>query len=59
MKNKQKYIPPYVSLFYVELEEGIANSSATVSGGGSDEPHTPLVEGWGAEELGGSTSGDF
>lgn len=57
--EKMKYTSPAIEIADVELEQGIAASSATLSGGSNGTPDLPAADGWGAEELGGSTSGDF
>jgi hypothetical protein len=57
--KKMIYTTPAIGIAVVELEQGIAASSATLSGGEPPNQNAPEVIGWGAEELGGSTSGDF
>jgi|GEM_PF-1228297 len=48
MKNKNPlpYEAPAIEVQYVELEQGIAAASATVSGGDSDTPYQPDVTDW-------------
>lgn len=46
-KNLLPYLAPKVDRYIVELEQGIAASSATVSGGSNGTPYTPDVAAWG------------
>jgi len=45
-KKTKKYVAPTIELTIVELEQGIAASSATISGGDPDTPYQPQVEDW-------------
>lgn len=50
--TKRAYLAPIMHVMYITLEEGIATSSARVSGGmDSKNPHTPGIEGWGDEPV--------
>jgi len=44
--KKRKYLTPEIQVMHIELEQGIAASSATVSGGNSSNPYQPEVEEW-------------
>ncbi|WP_156307903.1 hypothetical protein [Sphingobacterium endophyticum] len=60
MENKKKkYVAPKVECIPVQLEQGLAISSATISGGVNGSEFTPDVEEWGAEENGGYSRGDL
>lgn len=60
MENKKKkYVAPKVECIPVQLEQGLAISSATISGGVDGSEYTPDVEEWGTEENGGYSRGDL
>lgn len=44
--KKLRYKAPTLEVVHVELEQGIAASSATISGGDSGNPFAPEVEDW-------------
>jgi len=48
MKREEKirYVAPTINVVLVELEQGIAASSATLSGGSGATPYQPEVESW-------------
>ena len=48
MKNnkKIKYEAPTIEMMIVELEQGIAAASVTLSGGDSGAPNQPQVDDW-------------
>jgi len=51
-KNKKKYEAPVLQVTLVELEQGIAAASATVSVGNNPAtPNQPAVNDWGAGGL--------
>ena len=43
LRSKQPYIPPYIEMFTIETEEGIATNSVAVVPGGGD---SSLEEQW-------------
>ena len=48
MKNKKEYVAPVLEVTLVELEQGIAAASATVSVGNNPAtPNQPEVNNWG------------
>ena len=49
--NKIGYEAPEIKLTIVELEQGIAAASATLSGGNEANPFQPSVEDWKVEGL--------
>lgn len=56
--KKLKYEAPTLEVVCIELEQGIAASSATVSGGDGTNPYQPEVDDW--EDGGfGSQNGDL
>lgn len=60
MKNRNllPYAVPTFDWYLIELEQGVAASSATVSGGTNGAPYTPEVNFW--EDAGsGYNKGDF
>lgn len=47
MKNlPANYEAPSIEVFELRLEQGIANSSATISGGDEGNLHQPDIEDW-------------
>lgn len=49
-KQKVKYEAPSLTVVTVELEQGIAASSASITpGGGAANPNSPLVTTWDTE----------
>ncbi|WKK58746.1 hypothetical protein [Sphingobacterium sp. BN32] len=59
-QQKQKYKSAQISSTFVELESGIAQSSATVSGGeNSSNEYTPAVDPWGAEQSTDTVRGEL
>lgn len=48
---KKKYHSPKIEAQIIQLEEGIAKSSANISTGGTENhPDRPLIESWGTED---------
>ena len=47
------YSAPKISTSTIELEQGIASSSASVSGGNGSTPYAPAVEDWKVGSTGG------
>lgn len=60
-EEKAHYLAPKISSCIVELEKGIVNSSASVSGGNQYTPNTPQIDEWKTGEDGGEgyTTGDI
>lgn len=57
-EKKIKYEAPTLEVVFVELEQGIAAASVTVSGGNAGSPYQPQVDDWG--DGGGTTfNGDL
>lgn len=54
-----KYVTPKIELLELELEQGIAASSANVFPGGETDPHNPDVEDWKDDDYGPIGGGDF
>ena len=59
MENKKKYEAPMLQAMLVELEQGIAAASATLSGGDDTTPFQPSVDDWQDNGIGGSQNGDL
>lgn len=57
-EKKIKYEAPALEVVFVELEQGIAAASVTVSGGDDDTPFQPEVDDWGDGGTG-SQNGDL
>ena len=57
--NKPKYEAPALEVVLVELEQGIAAASATLSGGSDTNPFQPEVTDWQDNGIGGSQNQDL
>lgn len=44
--NRIKYEAPTIEVVEIELEQGIAAASVTLSGGDTTNPHQPQVNDW-------------
>nr|WP_199162097.1 hypothetical protein [Elizabethkingia sp. ASV34] len=51
------YNPPTLEIIYVDMENGISASSATVNPGDLSTPQEPGVEGW--NDNGNTGNGDY
>jgi hypothetical protein len=59
MKNKKEYESPVLQVTLVELEQGIAAASATLSGGDGNNTYQPNVEDWQDNGLVNEQRGDL
>nr|WP_199162709.1 hypothetical protein [Elizabethkingia sp. ASV34] len=56
---KKEYLPPMIEVEFVETEQCIAGSSATLHPGGIGNPNTPAVTDWTNNDINGNTDYDF
>jgi hypothetical protein len=56
---KREYLPPRIEVEFVETEQCIAGSSATVHPGDINNPDRPLVNDWTDKDINGNTDFDF
>ncbi len=58
-KARTSYVPPKITLLTIAMEQGIANSSATLRPGDINNPDQPVTQDWNDKGLSGSKDFDM